>query len=106
MGFAHAIAVNSEFTKGVVKETWPNIEKDVELRVVHPCIKLDDGMEAKMGRKMLASSAEEDVVWPEERVILSINRFERKKDVELAIKAFAAIPESKRKGVRLVIAGT
>jgi alpha-1,3/alpha-1,6-mannosyltransferase len=106
MGFAHAIAVNSEFTKGVVKETWPDIEKDVELRVVHPCINLSDGLEAKLGRKMLAGSEGDDVVWPDEKVILSINRFERKKDVGLAIKAFAAIPESRRKGVRLVIAGT
>jgi alpha-1,3/alpha-1,6-mannosyltransferase len=106
MGFAHAIAVNSEFTKGVVKKTWPDIENDVELRVVHPCIKLDEGMEAKMaGRKMIASSEGDNVVWPEEKVILSINRFERKKDVGLAIKAFAAVPGGKRKGVRLVIAG-
>ena len=105
MGFAHAIAVNSEFTKGVVKATWPDIEKDAELRVIHPCIKLDDGMETKLDRKQIASSEGEDVVWPDERVVLSVNRFERKKDVGLAIKAFAALPENKRKGVRMVIAG-
>ncbi|PNY29815.1 Alpha-1,3/1,6-mannosyltransferase alg-2 [Tolypocladium capitatum] len=41
----------------------------------------------------------------DEKMILSINRFERKKDIGLAIKAFAAIPEADREGVRLVLAG-
>lgn len=94
MGFAQAVAVNSEFTKGVVRGTWPRLERHVELRVVHPCV---------------AVEAEEDVQeiveWKDERVVLSINRFERKKDIALAIRAFAAVPEERRKGVRLVIAG-
>lgn len=97
MGFAQAVAVNSEFTKGVVRETWPGLEGRVELRVVHPCVAIDE-VPAK-------GDVEEIVEWREEKMVLSINRFERKKDVALAIKAFAAIPEARRKGVRLVIAG-
>lgn len=94
MGFAQGVAVNSEFTKGVVRRTWPGLERHVELRVVYPCVAVDTEEEV-----------EEIVEWRDEKVVLSINRFERKKDVALAIKAFAAIPEERRKGVRLVIAG-
>lgn len=97
MGFAQAVAVNSEFTRGVVRATWPALEGRVDLRVVHPCVALDE-VPAK-------GDVEELVEWKEEKMVLSINRFERKKDVALAIKAFAAIPEARRKGVRLVIAG-
>ncbi|PKS05556.1 hypothetical protein jhhlp_008073 [Lomentospora prolificans] len=114
MSFATAVAVNSEFTKGVVKRTWPKLEKTTELRVVHPCVAVDEAMQGK-GKKADKSkmimdndsdnTVEEIVDWKDDKIILSINRFERKKDIELAIKAFAAIPENKRQGVRLVIAG-
>ncbi|SPO03536.1 related to mannosyltransferase alg2 [Cephalotrichum gorgonifer] len=98
MGFAQAVAVNSEFTKGVVRRTWPSLERHVELRVVHPCVAVDD-------EDKPAQEVGEIVEWRDEKVVLSINRFERKKDVALAIRAFAAIPEERRQGVRLVIAG-
>jgi alpha-1,3/alpha-1,6-mannosyltransferase len=38
-------------------------------------------------------------------VLLSINRFEKKKDVALAIKAFAGLSLSERQDARLVVAG-
>lgn len=116
MSFATAVAVNSEFTKSVVKRTWPNLEKTTELRVVHPCVPIDEadlqqqrkrgGGKTKMITAKEADHAVEEIVdWKDDKIILSINRFERKKDIELAIKAFAAVPESRRQGVRLVIAG-
>ncbi|KAL7792814.1 glycosyltransferase family 4 protein [Trichoderma afarasin] len=100
MGFAQAVAVNSEFTKGVVARTWPGLKEKVDTKVVYPCVdttlKQDD---ASVG-------GEGDVFGNGEyKIILSINRFERKKDIGLAVKAFAAIPETQRKGVRLVLAG-
>lgn len=96
MGYSSAVAVNSGFTKGVVERTWPDLKKLVETVVVYPCV----DVEAKDG--------DEDggVVFKGEKIILSINRFERKKDIGLAIKAFAAIPEAERKGCRLILAGT
>ncbi|KAH8179018.1 glycosyl transferases group 1 domain-containing protein [Sarocladium implicatum] len=96
MGFAQAIAVNSEFTKRVVEKTWPGLTSQVATKVIYPCVDTD-------------VKAVDDTKLPGElknqKIILSINRFERKKDVGLAIKAFAAIPEAKRKSARLVIAG-
>lgn len=94
MDFADAIAVNSKFTRGVVGRTWPSLVRDRELKVVYPCI--DTRPQKAEGSK---------IDWKEGEIILSINRFERKKDVALAIKAFAGLSEEQRKGVKLVIAG-
>jgi glycosyltransferase involved in cell wall biosynthesis len=43
--------------------------------------------------------------WKDRKIILSINRFERKKDIGLAIKAYAGLGNTGRNGVRLVLAG-
>ncbi|KAG8160254.1 hypothetical protein KVR01_009790 [Diaporthe batatas] len=98
MSFADAIAVNSKFTKGVVTRTWPSLARGRDLKVVYPCI---DIKPAKSG-----GGAKEGVLkWEHGDIILSINRYERKKDVALAIKAYAGLPREKRNGVKLVIAG-
>ncbi|KAM0351572.1 hypothetical protein ACHAPU_002580 [Fusarium lateritium] len=97
MGFASAVAVNSGFTKGVVERTWPNLKKRTELKVVYPCVDTEVQEAEGVGN--------EDLQFQGDKIILSINRFERKKDVGLAIKAFAAIPEAERKGCQLILAG-
>lgn len=98
MGFAQAVAVNSEFTRGVVDRTWPTLKNSVDTKVVYPCV------DTSVKQEELDNP--DDKAFEGEKVILSINRFEKKKDIGLAIKAFAAIPEEKRKGVRLILAGT
>ena len=94
MGYAGAVAVNSNFTKGIVSQTWPSLSSKVAIKVVYPCVDIDAKPEAGVTRLL-----------PGEKIILSINRFERKKDIGLAIKAFAALPESQRSRVRLILAG-
>jgi len=98
MSFADAIAVNSAFTKGVVSRTWPSLARTKDLKVVYPCIDTK-----QRDRKDDLDKAA--VVWRDANIILSINRFERKKDVALAIRAFAGLAKEKRKGARLVVAG-
>lgn len=98
MGFAHAVAVNSEFTSGIVKRTWPQLQDKVRTKVVYPCVDTDV-------KAVDLASRDKDTLSGGNKLILSINRFERKKDIGLAIKAFAAIPDKERKGVRLVLAG-
>ncbi|KAJ0125071.1 glycosyltransferase family 4 protein [Diaporthe amygdali] len=98
MGFADAIAVNSKFTRGVVSRTWPSLARSRDLKVVYPCIDIrppGKGGEGKDG----------GLIWEHGDIILSINRYERKKDIALAIKAYAGLPKHKRNGVKLVIAG-
>ena len=98
MGFAQGVAVNSEFTRGVVARTWPGLGSRVKIRVVYPCV--DVGKETELGK----GKASERLL-DGQKVVLSINRFERKKDIGLAMKAFAAVPEEQRGDARLVIAG-
>jgi alpha-1,3/alpha-1,6-mannosyltransferase len=98
MEWADAVAVNSEFTRGVLAREWPTLVERGDVRVVYPSISLEEG---KKGEKV----EEAEALWKKKRVLLSVNRFERKKDVALAIKAFAALDKGKRKDARLVIAG-
>ncbi|KAI0131341.1 glycosyltransferase family 4 protein [Daldinia grandis] len=96
MSFADAVAVNSEFTKGVVGRTWPRLlEGGMELQVVYPCVDTREKDMREHGKPL----------WNGKKFLLSINRFERKKDIALAIRAFAGLSPQARKDVRLVVAG-
>ena len=96
MGFADSIAVNSAFTKGIVSRTWPSLAARRSLEVVHPCIDVRP-----------PPNNEDDSVlpWTSNGIILSINRFERKKDIALAIRAFASLSPAQRGKAKLIIAG-
>ncbi len=95
MSGADRVVVNSSFTRRVVRGVWPALEG--ELGVVYPCVdttaREDGGIEGQ------------EEMWKGKKVLLSINRFERKKNVELALRAFARLGEKQREGVRLVVAG-
>ncbi|KAI0909087.1 glycosyltransferase family 4 protein [Ustulina deusta] len=95
MSFADAIAVNSNFTKGVVSRTWPALARQRDLWTVYPCV----------DTKTKESKRDDTPLWSGMKFVLSINRFERKKDIALAIKAFAGLSPQKRVGVRLAVAG-
>ncbi|KAI1642187.1 glycosyltransferase family 4 protein [Daldinia loculata] len=96
MSFADAVAVNSAFTKGVVGRTWPAlVEGGMELQVVYPCVDTKEKDMREHGKPL----------WNGKKFLLSINRFERKKDIALAIRAFAGLSPQARKDVRLVVAG-
>ncbi len=95
---ADRVVVNSAFTKGVVEQIWKDLGGERGLGIVYPCVDTREGEEKEIeGTKEL---------WKGKKVILSINRFEKKKDIGLAIKAFAKLEQSQRERVRLVVAGT
>src|SRR5690606_16007216 len=97
MNFAHGIVVNSKFTRSVYLKEFGNDGKIP--RVVYPCVDVN----------VDTSKADEGNGWKElgggRKIVLSINRFERKKDIELAILAFARLEREKRKQARLLVAG-
>lgn len=95
MSFADSIAVNSGFTKGIVGRVWPELAKTRDLQIVYPCV--DVRQKILEGDKVPA--------WSNKKILLSINRFEKKKDVGLAIRAYAGLGAQGRAGVRLVLAG-
>jgi alpha-1,3/alpha-1,6-mannosyltransferase len=98
MSFADAIAVNSGFTKGIVTEQWPGLAQEKQLEIVHPCVDVSE-------KKELITGEENALTWQDTNIILSINRFEEKKNIGLAIRAFSGLPKHARSGVRLVVAG-
>ncbi|KAJ5101908.1 Glycosyl transferase family 1 [Penicillium alfredii] len=91
------VVANSRFSRGVVREVFgPTRLGDVE--VVYPCVDTDSG-------PTIPEKKPAEALWGEKKILLSINRFERKKDMALAIRAYHGLGTDKRRGTRLVIAG-
>lgn len=123
MRAADRVVVNSRFTRTVVQGVWGWLIKQGEtgkeseeenedkdgggVGVVYPCVHVEgDAGELEEGRGGRRGEGEgEKVLWKGKKVVLSINRFERKKGVELALGAFARMGEREKKESRLVIAG-
>lgn len=102
---ADRILVNSGFTKGVVEQVWKGLGGAKGLGIVYPCV--DTGKQGNKSKKEEQSIGEDggEEMWREKKVILSINRFEKKKNIELAIRAYAGLSVDDREQSRLVIAG-
>jgi len=77
-GRADVVMVNSGFTKSVFESTFTSL--DCELEILYPALK------TKKFEKKIESS--DRIELPEGKlVICSINRFERKKGISVALKA-------------------
>ncbi|ORY98211.1 alpha-1,3/1,6-mannosyltransferase ALG2 [Syncephalastrum racemosum] len=100
-GQADTIVVNSCFTAGMFKKSFPTIAKTPE--VLYPPI----NFEAYDRPVDMTDSAVQ--ILDSKTTFLSINRFERKKNIELALRAFAAVKEKVSPETfntcRLVLAG-
>ena len=96
---ADRVVVNSGFTKGVTEQIWPGLGGERGIGVVYPCVATNPNE----GKPKLVEAGPE--LWKQKKILLSINRFERKKNVALAIKAFAGLSKKDREGVKLVVAG-
>ncbi|KAK9472312.1 uncharacterized protein V1510DRAFT_426335 [Dipodascopsis tothii] len=81
---ADVLVVNSKFTRGVFARAFPRLAKTPE--VVYPCVDVTAADAADYSTEVVNYFREKD-----KRVVLSINRFERKKDIDLAVKAFAGL---------------
>lgn len=103
-GASDVIVVNSKFTRGIFGEAFPGL-KGRRPGVVYPCVDVEEGKKGGDGMTKVDTKEEEDRLWKDKKVLLSINRFERKKDVGLAIRAFAALRPEIRQKTRLVVAG-
>lgn len=98
MGAADGTVVNSNFTKSVFKKTFSLLS--VIPDVVYPCVDLHtqsiDEADITLYEKILPSDVQ---------FYLSINRFEKKKNIELAITSFASSKESDRRNAKLIVVG-
>lgn len=93
-GLADEVVVNSKFTRSVFKQTFPSM-RSRSLKVVYPCVDASSSEEGNTGSPL----------WPEKKVLLSINRYEGKKNLSLAILAYAGFSAEECKKAKLVIAG-
>ncbi|KAL8822223.1 MAG: hypothetical protein Q9191_007037 [Dirinaria sp. TL-2023a] len=103
---ADRLVVNSRFTKGVVEGVWKRPGGVRGIGVVYPCVDTQQPSKSLAQNGVaIANDATNEELWQGKKVLLSINRFERTKNIGLAIKAFAGLSVQDRQGVRLVIAG-
>ncbi|KAJ5832510.1 Glycosyl transferase family 1 [Penicillium riverlandense] len=92
------VVANSKFSRGVVGQVFGTKQLgDVE--VIYPCVPMESTANPAK------TKTKEKPLWGGKKILLSINRFERKKDMALAIRAYHGLEAEKRKGTRLVIAG-
>ncbi|EPS35227.1 hypothetical protein H072_11557 [Dactylellina haptotyla CBS 200.50] len=98
-GLADDIVVNSKFTASVFKQAFPRI--NVVPRVVYPCVDIHEPEKAQK----LEGDTYPFLQGSDRKIVLSINRFERKKNIGLVVEAFAGLAEDKRTKARLIIAG-
>ncbi|GAB4820664.1 hypothetical protein N2152v2_007710 [Parachlorella kessleri] len=111
-GRADKILVNSQFTQGVFAETFTRLHtRSIRPEVLYPAVALPSKKELAAAESWwhegLPPTAADFVAGG--ATFLSINRFERKKGIGLAIEALHALLESSStagaKGCRLVVAG-
>ena len=82
---ADCLLVNSEYTAGIAKETFANLNRDPV--ILYPPVDIDKYAPLKSN-----NDENEMTDNPGKKIILlSINRFERKKNIGLAIKAMSAL---------------
>jgi len=94
-GVAHEILVNSEYTSEVFEKTFTHLNRKPQ--VLYPAIDIN-----------VQNISEKDFSDGKPIKFLSLNRYERKKNISLALEAFAILKntEKYKKGLlRLVIAG-
>lgn len=99
-GLSDRIVVNSKFTRSMFYKTFTRLS-NIEPGIIYPCVNTKVMKDEQ-------TSQEVSNFFQNSPYFLSINRFEKKKNIELAIKAFAIfkrlVPSNKIKP-RLVIAG-
>ncbi|XP_075732020.1 alpha-1,3/1,6-mannosyltransferase ALG2 isoform X1 [Rhipicephalus microplus] len=81
MKFADAVLVNSHFTGTVFREVFPRLSH-VQLRVLYPAASL-----SAIERPLEGTLEELGIDKPQGALFLSLNRFERKKNLALALHA-------------------
>jgi len=103
-GMANAVIVNSKFTANIFRESFPHIKHTPQ--VLYPGIRFDS-----YDKKVDLKDKSVEILETSKKIILSINRFEREKNIILAIHSFAKLRDdnlvsaNQFNNLRLVIAG-
>jgi len=113
-GMAHKLLVNSEYTQGVFASTFRSLaRRGLRPQVLHPAVAIPSEEDLAEAEASVCSRLDGDFqsFLSGGDAFLSINRFERKKGLGLAIRALAELraaegfPAGSSDGPRLVMAG-
>lgn len=103
-GMADMILVNSQFTAGIFRETFQGL-REVHTDVLYPSLNTSTFDQPSSEAQSLEGLLPEGSTC----LFLSLNRYERKKNLGLALEALAALksrlPLDHRAGIHLVVAG-
>eukprot|EP00667_Euglena_gracilis_P008048 EG_transcript_8134 len=116
VGFASVVVYNSEFTKSTTLETFPSLRDHPRHDphnedVIYPPVSNDLLNPAQVEGLITVQTVEgtKELDLAQElagaRVLVSLNRFERKKNVELAIRTLAILWGKGLRDIRLIVAG-
>lgn len=102
MSYADLICVNSNFTKTEVISAFPSLDKtqggkDTLMKVLYPAIDLNKFIPPDFARKQKLLDTGDRAQSP----IVSLNRFERKKNIQVLLHAYASIHEDFKRGNKL-----
>lgn len=97
MSSSDFVVVNSNFTKSVYQETFHLKEKP---NVIYPCVDLSFQAIDDIDKNFLKS-----LLNPNDKFYLSINRYERKKNILLALESFSLSSERNENSSKLIICG-
>ncbi|ONH67565.1 hypothetical protein BON22_2369 [Cyberlindnera fabianii] len=99
MSAADSVVVNSAFTKTIYDDTFTLISDMKKPGIIYPCVDLQretiDPKTKSLVNNLIGDS----------KFFVSVNRFEQKKNVELAIKSFSQFRKSTNSTAKLVVAG-
>ncbi|XP_056141967.1 alpha-1,3/1,6-mannosyltransferase ALG2 isoform X2 [Lampris incognitus] len=103
-GMADMILVNSQFTAGVFRETFQSL-RGVQTDVLYPSLNTQTFDQPCSETQSLGGLLPEGTSC----LFLSLNRYERKKNLNLALEAMATLksrlPSDQKTGIHLVVAG-
>ena len=95
---ADMVVVNSNFTKSMYYSAFNLLQNEPD--VVYPCVDLDFSPIDQRDKQLLGH-----LLAPNDKFYLSINRYELKKNIVLALKAFALSNEFSNDNAKLIICG-
>ncbi|AMD21369.1 HER090Cp [Eremothecium sinecaudum] len=98
MSFSDFVVVNSQFTRSIFFKVLNMVK--INPNVVYPCVSMEQTSVLPEDEKLLSK-----IIGPNSRYYLSINRFERKKNIELAIESFHYSNQGKDKRSKLLVCG-
>ncbi|CAR27288.1 hypothetical protein ZYGR_0I05620 [Zygosaccharomyces rouxii] len=98
MSAADCVVVNSHFTKSIYHKTFRFLEGEPD--VIYPCVDLSFQSIEPIDQDFLTG-----LLHPHQRFYLSINRYERKKNILLALESYALSSESDDENSKLIVTG-